>query len=383
MSMFWQGFEKRALAQEDGKPSLLRRALPAAAAGAAGLGAYALSRGRAKTTLTKTLFGKAPTSRLGRAVDRTLYGADAVHYTRPSASFPKKPVSVKGTVLHADVDTARFVKGKRNIGGATPGAGDLEHKGVESRMLNKVAPSMHTPTISGRVTGRGLKNLKALHGKQKHDYLIKAMYGADSGVGGASFLHRADVEKHLSGKTLRGKKRRLLDDFLRSPEKHILQKKIDIAKDRLTGAPSEFRVHALEGKTVPHASMVRGKNYTDATHLRGAEKALQSVLNKMPSKAKKGLMVSADVARDTKGKFKIIELNRGGNISGLLDPKHLQQRFKGAPGAAAAAHAVRGNHALYKHITGRHSQLSSAGRGLAAAGAVGTGTTAAMMGNSD
>ena len=362
MRDFWNGFEKKA--QEEGRSWLA----PTLGAAAAGLGAYGLLRAGPKTRLVKTLMQDKPRSGLGRLGQRLMHGADEIVYTPTlvGAKYPKNPKRVSGTVLHENPDDIRRVVGDRNIGSISKQMQKgFDDKLLESQLLNKVSPKAHMKTREGR-------NLRSLESGMRGDYLLKDRGGFASGVGGGGFLRRSDVQSQLAGKKLTRKKKALMDRYKKDPSKFIQQEAIDIQKGSISGAPREMRVHVIDGQVVPGASLPRGKNIEDFFSTGQAEAAMRAAVKKMPASQKKNLTMAADVAMTPSGP-KIIELNRGAHQSGLLDPNYLWETYKGNPvmGAGAAAAATKANQAIYKHMTGRSSELSAGLKGLGAG--LGTG----------
>lgn len=383
---FWLGFEKAAGYEQpsqagnySGQPAPKQHHWGATAAAAAGAGAltYGLLRGKKpKTSLTKVLEGHAPKTRVGRWFNNAIHGADQSHHISIDARVPRKATKVKGTVLHEGEDDIHYVRGDKNIGAIPEHQQNIfNNKLRESRLINQISPSSHTMAHSGKVSGTGRKNLEAIHKKHKgKPYLIKPLAGENSGVGGASFIHSRDVEHHLKGGKLSPAKQKALNAVLRKPGQHVVQRDIGIAKSPLTNRSSEFRVHAVDGKVVRGASSARSGNVEERHHMRRAEEHFQQFLDKMPAKHKKNTFFSPDMARTHDGKMKIVEMNAGAVTSGLIDP--LYQMKKRNP--LGALNAVKNNQAIYKHITGRASQLEAGTKAVGAAGLVGTGVAGAQ-----
>lgn len=157
---------------------------------------------------------------------------------------------------------------------------------------------------------------------------------------------KATTDENILAHTLNhhpGYGRWLTEQAIMKPEKFVQQKKINIA--------SEHRVHTIGGESIGITSGRHGL-------VRGG-KAAEREVNKMLSKAKpklKGAMLSVDVAKDTKGKYHIIETNPGAT-SGFLTPRNKAD--------------IRGPHQLYRVVTGRHSNAASVAAASAAAGGVG------------
>jgi hypothetical protein len=384
MDSFWDGFTKEA--DDDDNHSSLKKHLATAAVGlGTAAGAYGLLRGRghAGNTLTRTITRRAPNTAVGHAVNKAIYGADHLHYI-PHANkkniVPRAPSAskkVEGHVLYGTDEHQKFIHGTHSNIGALTKKQDLHFtdKLRESNMLNQHAPEHHVPTEMAKVHRKlkGRENLEALHNKHKvkeNGYVVKARYGANSGTGEAAYIHEKDMEAHLKGEghKLHKDKQKLIKKIHDKPEDYIVQDKINLHKGK-DGTPSEIRVHAVNGKVVPNASMNRSTNPANHHHYRAAEKSMQETLDKLPHHEKHNVMMAADVGIDHKGKGKIIELNRGANYSTFTQPHELGDALTQAQSTSANQH-------IYKSVTGRHSQLHAGAKGLAA-GAVAAGATAA------
>lgn len=362
MSDFWCGFEKRA--EEQGKSWLA----PALGAAAAGLGTYGMLRAGPKTRLVKTVMKSRPKGTFGKLTDRLLHGADELVYTPTTvgAKVPKKPRRMEGTVLYENPEDAKRVIGDRSIGALSKKTQKgFDDKFKESKLLNAVAPEYHMRTELGGP-------MRSLKDNAAGDYFLKERGGMASGVGGGGFLQKADIQKHLAGKKLPRKQEALVRHYKKDPSKFIQQEKIDILKSPLTKQPRELRVHVVDGEVVRGATMPRGGNVEDYLSAGKAEAAMREAVKNMPASHKKNLTMAADVAMTPSGP-KILELNRGAHQSGLLDPHYLYDKYKANPlaGAGAAAAAARANQNVYRHITGRHSELGAGAKALGAAAGTG------------
>lgn len=329
---------------------------------------YGLLRHGKKTKLRKVVMEKDPKTFLGRMRDRMLYAADDVAYS-PHGYGPEKGTKLKkyeGTTVHLQPDTGKYFKSKHQIGDySSKQQRKLDDKWTENRLLRKY-DKKHTKASllhNFGMTGEKLKKMLKKYPK----LLVKPRHGFASGVGGGKFLN----EKHYIKKKMGGRlNRRQLEQMRRqhggrAARKYMVEERLNIKKDPITGASREVRVHAIGGKVIPGASVIRGKNVTDLMYLRSAEKHFQKVLNKLPKKHKPANMVWApDVAITDKG-MKVIETNRGAAMSGFLDPRHMYRKH----GIGPAAGAMGASHGMYKHITGRHSAYSASLRGAAAGGA--------------
>jgi ATP-grasp domain, R2K clade family 3 len=168
--------------------------------------------------------------------------------------------------------------------------------------------------------------------------------------------------------------------LLKSPDEFLVQEYIPIKQQRhlLTypplvpgrtrkgvrvgaEAPAEWRAHVVGGQVVPGASVHRwaiGKslNPVSRAERKEMEAFLQKAVDQLPA-SRKGIPMGVDVAKDAKGKWRIIELNAGGE-SNYLRPDQMAP----LPGAAWAT---------AKAITGRQSVGEAAVKGTGAALGVG------------
>ncbi len=151
-----------------------------------------------------------------------------------------------------------------------------------------------------------------------------------------------DDDMMVARNTHAGYRRGMAEAAIRKPHKFVRQKAIDI--------DSEYRVHAVGGKAIG----ITSSRHSAAQAILGggnkdAEKALEKSLRNVHPSLKKN-MVAADVAKDKRGKWHLIETNPG-PFSGFLTPKSADPR---------------GPNQLYKAVTGRNSRQVA---GTAAAGA--------------
>lgn len=359
--MFIWGFWKVAK-ESDPKERRIKGAL--LGAGTAALTYAALRRGK-KTHLARTSEHKRPDSALMRMLHRIAYGADDVLYTSGAAG--KKPQSYKGTVLHTQAGDGKIFRGTSNIGKFTEQQEKaLSDKFREHQLLKKVDRKHPKASLLASVSGSGEKKLRQLLNKMPKGFLVKHREGYGSGVGGAAFLKEDDfIRKYLAGGKMKKPRAKALHKAIRNPEKFLVQEKLNIKKDPLTGASREIRVHAIGNKVIRGAGSPRGANVLDHLYTRQAEDYFQKVLNKMPkSQINKNMTWAPDIALTDKG-MRVIETNRGPLSSGLLDPKFLLKTHGPIKGGAAAAKAIMANNAIYKHITGRHTPIAAAGRAAA------------------
>lgn len=133
--------------------------------------------------------------------------------------------------------------------------------------------------------------------------------------------------------------------------------------DSLTGNNMhEYRVHVLDGKVVPYATMFRGgaRGFLpwQTKGIRQAEAHATEAMKKLPSKYK-GSSFGLDVAKDKGGKFHIIETNPSDytGTSGLLQTPQMLDAMESA---------VRGK--LPRHVMAQRGI-----EGVGGAGAVGAG----------
>ena len=401
MNNFLIGFEKRSFLaqssdQKDGtgwKSKLKSLAVPGAAL-AAGLGAYALKRGggtgkrlvRAASIPTKVMpqTHQAPSKAKGWFYNQ-IYGADKLiplqkpiqQEGRASAPLAEKYLNSipKHKLQPNEVGMATHPSEGRRIFGSRAefvGSGMTKQKQLqmsdkyrEQMLLKRHAPgagiASYSPTMKGK---RGLSDIhKKMEGKGE-GYFLKSKFDSDSGVGGSSFINHKDVSDFLSGKKVPKGKQKLLDHAMKNPSNYVAQPNIGIEKGVISGKSKEMRLHAINGKVVPGASSIRSGNFEDVFKKNKAEKFFQAHLDKLPEKYKKNIAMSPDIAMTIDG-MKVIETNPGGMMSGLTNPLHVYRRG----GVPAAANAWMNNAAIYKHITGRSTQLTSGITGLGAAGA--------------
>ncbi len=130
------------------------------------------------------------------------------------------------------------------------------------------------------------------------------------------------------------------------------------------GSGNEYRVHVIDGKVVPYATLHRG-SVTGMLpwHSRTASKAEQAVQAQLDALGNKNLKgtFGFDAARSTDGKWNVIETNPtefGG--SGLMRLPHIQDAVAGA-------------------LQGRLPTYVKAQRGIQGLGAIGAGTAIASL----
>lgn len=367
MSDFLVGFLKVAEEEKNRKRWLAPLAGIGAAAGVYG----ALRRGKGRVTRTST--GVAPEGHINKFLHRLAYGAEDVRYLGDGKDgfikAPKKPIKVKGHVLYDQAGDAAHVKGDKSIGDVSNRKEyGLEDKLHESRRINRAAPELHAKTTMFQAKGK--KELRRLHERfDGKEYYIKPRHGQDSGVGGGGLIHSNDVHNYLNGYTT-GEKASLIRATMKNPRKNIIQHDMGLSVDKKSRYPREIRVHAIGGKVVRGTSSVRGNNTADSKHLALAEEAVQKMLDKSPARHKKNnYVIGADVGLTKGNQPKIIELNEGAASSGFLDPTLMSTK-----GVGGFFTAVKNNNKIYRHLTGKHSQLASGlravGAGTATAGGV-------------
>lgn len=385
MDTFYSGFEKAAL-EEDTKKMLKRYVAPAAAVGtAAALGTYTLSRRGGKRLVTPVVYekGKAPTTALGRFIDRIRYGADEVLPVTQDTSISK----YKKRVLKPDEvayvrrsPTAKILEGNKSqmFGSAGITSPLVENKGVESRLLRQTTPHLHPKTekielIGGNKEER-LEEMKALHEawKGKGGYYIKPVHLSMSGPGGEQLLSNKDFEKYLVGK-LKGPKANgaLKDLIMGASGDYIIQRKMKPVRDPVTGKLTEFRVHSVGGKVLD--TTLRAAMIPNPFEARKARKAMEEFISKMPQKLRDNKVTFAADVLKTKDGYKIVELNPGG-MSGYLDPN-----FMGKKGLIQQVKSILLNNKLYREISGRKSPLSAAGASAGAGVLSGAATAGGIL----
>jgi hypothetical protein len=141
-----------------------------------------------------------------------------------------------------------------------------------------------------------------------------------------------------------GYKHWLTEQVIKNPHKFVRQKKINIDK--------EYRVHTLHGMPL---GITAGRHHLLPTGHQEAEQAAARLLRKTKPELKNNLL-ALDVAKDTRGKWHVIETNPG-PASGFLTPTKIVD--------------IRGPHKLYKALTGRYAKPSAAMAGAGVAGATG------------
>ena len=167
---------------------------------------------------------------------------------------------------------------------------------------------------------------------------------------------RAIKDPNILGPALNshpGYGRWMAEQAIQKPGNFVQQKALKIA--------SEHRVHTIGGEAIGITSGRHGVAAGAVNAVTGRNRQAEKAVNKLLEKAKpnlQGTMMAVDTAKDTKGKWHVIETNPG-TQSGFLTP---QSRLD-----------VRGPNQLYKLVTGRHSQAASgaaAGAAALAAGAI-------------
>ena len=368
------------LALEEKQKNWMRSAAAGLGAGAATYGL--LRKGKTKGLnpfqqharkhgLAHVIDKKEPATRMGKMMDRIRFGGDKIYYGQADKNIPLKPKKAKEALVFQQDYSPEFVRSKQEMGLSRVG----ESKRKEMKVIEKLGPEATAKNVFTGAKHKGQPGLQKLHKSMKgKNYFIKPDEGFASGVGGTGFVNSKDVSTYLAGGKVDKKKGRMIRDFMRNPTDYIAQKDMNLAKDKLTGATQEFRVHAAGDKVIRGASSPRSKNILGKPgDKRKAEKFLQEHLKKLPKKHQQSMM-AADVAKTKDGKFKIIELNMGSNASGLLDPDFIKKKH----GTLPSWEAVRKNQAMYKGLTGRASQLEAATKGLGVSGLAVGGAQAAQ-----
>jgi ATP-grasp domain, R2K clade family 3 len=155
-----------------------------------------------------------------------------------------------------------------------------------------------------------------------------------------------------------GAKRYHVEQALKHPERYVRQRKLDIKK--------EYRVHMIGGEPLGVSSARHSVRQFFLNRNKPAEAAAAAMMKNVHPKLKKNLL-AMDIVRTKKGGWHVIETNPGSD-SGFLTPT------SGSP------IDIRGPHALYKSVTGRHSKLVAGTAGAATAAGVGVaGGTGALI----
>lgn len=392
------------------KRSLLGKAVTLGLGGAAAYGAYRYGRkvrlskdpllrqmqSKSKGKLTHVDIlddGGVPATGLKKKLHEARRGVDEI-IAEPYDTFIKR---------HEKVIAGEPVEKVRHVEGALHAMGrPSQHKGYssdnplahgikrvtdlgENKMLEaeyfKNVPGMAKSESAAKYVKKApggdpatqLDELQAtLSKKYPNGYVVKPIEGAASG---GVPTHNARFADILAGKGNKAHKE-WMEEMLEDPSDYMVQEYIPIAKSMATFAkpplatgqaarkiqlhkqvPDEFRVHVFGGKVVRGASSHRwaaGQELYKRKQFRELDQFVQDAVNKLPDKGV-GTPMAFDVVKDTKGKWRIIEANVGGE-SGFLAPE-------------ASGASVRAPQAVYKAVTGRSSKPEAAVKGVAAGGA--------------
>ncbi len=380
---------------------------------------------------SRTLHTAAPESTFGKLKDKLLFDADELHYLGAKGKdylkdAPVRPKKFNGATFLNDPGDTAYVKGKANVGGATPDQRRLldsmeNDKWKEYKYFNEHAPNALPPTDN---LGELLKAQKAprdmkarqeylkqvqtlLKSKYPDGYILKPTGGVQSaGVLPTDKHDFAELYKQYrsqrlskrisqldslngdawehSWKNLRsepGFEGRVLHQMMRDPSKVIVQKRMPLETkgpigtfiSNMVGAnPSkELRVHVVNGRAVPELTTSRYFHpemaLFERQKLKDATNFAQSISDRLP-KEHQGFNFAMDVAPLQNGGFTMIESNPGG-ASGLLHP----------------GSTVANPWKLRKVLTGQYGQTASTvGAGLGATaigGAAALGTKAIEANN--
>lgn len=278
-----------------------------------------------------------------------------IHQHIVEGSVGPKPRRFKGPVF--DPDEARTLKSRLTIGQQNRVGRQINRGKLEEYKALRAAGVTAIPTTLP-LTKVGLKRgyvAKPAHGASAGSVVTAEMIKAHNPNSPRlkSFIeHRRDVMKRIKDPNLQGielKKNRGYKDWMthqaiNRPERFVQQRKVDIAK--------EYRVHLLGGRRLGVSSGRFGPGLTSK-----AETAAEGMFKHANPELKKNLL-AADIARDTRGKWHIIETNPGAQ-SGFLAPTRKID--------------VRGPNKMYHRITGRYSKpasiITSGAVGAAGAGA--------------
>lgn len=290
-----------------------------------------------------------------------------VHITEDSHGFLPKIKSRKHEGLIFDPNETGALKGKE-LGAETAASRAMDRSKLdEYQIATKAGIKMpHTAALTNartlpkgyiikRATGSQsgtvitAKDIKAHN--PKHPDLLDYHKEVKRKEGGRYKIRPDDMGEYMSDHP--GYDRWQTSRALSHPHEYVRQKRINIAE--------EFRVHTIGGTSL---------GITERRHLGGgilpfgrhkeSEAAAEKILAKAHPSVKSNMM-AMDIAKDTRGKYHVVEHNAG-NKSGYLTPDH--------PGLA------RSSQQLYKRITGRYSRSASVAAGIGAAGAAAIGASA-------
>jgi len=398
------------------KPGLLRRLLPAALGLAAGAGAYKYLRKihisdnpalaqiqrAAKGRLThieELAQGEKAPGKIKQLAQRFSRGADEVISEPYKTWAPKSEMSpeqlkriktrrVDGAMLpFGGTHQSATFKSDFNLNTNPKLSEKMEDKLREAAVLRGTtggAPRserLSAHVKPGRATEQSLDALQAkLLKKYPEGYVVKPVNDAASG---GVPTHADRFASILKGKGPNENHKEWMKRMMKSPEEFMVQAYIPISKTRRAVAslprsgaegrriaigaevPDEWRIHTANGVVIPGSGRHRWAYSTDLSpsnrkEIAAAEQFMQRSLDEMPNHVRR-IPMAADVVRGTDGKLRIMELNSGGQ-SGLL-----------APGVGSLDKQTAWNH--YKSITGRHSHGEAGMKGLVA------GAAAALAGN--
>ncbi len=236
--------------------------------------------------------------------------------------------------------------------------GVFQDKAVFGKIKDpSIAPTKTMAEFTGGRVYKSDKQLaKAITGR-KGDWYIKPR--KDYASGGEGHMTSTELREAMQNKRLPKE----LKDVRKNPKQYIVQPEMQFnpSKEHRTHvAISDAVVKPVGLQTKRHEIGIGvGKNWV--TPKQTAE-AVQRMINRNPklkSKLKgKNLLFGADVMRDTKGEFKIIEMND-------------QSGFTSSPTVG---------HGIYKAVTGADTRAVSGLKGMGVGGAVAGGTALTQKG---
>jgi hypothetical protein len=295
---------------------------------------------------------------------------------------PVTPEKVEGAVINQGEPLVhRYYKGDVNPTGAIEDQFRIGwDKHLESEFLQKHMPGAGpesyglisdylTRAMGKKSTEAQVKALQAaLQKKRPGGYIIKPRTAAGTG----EIIQGTDDLTQLLRDS--GRKGEWTRDMLQNPQHYVVQEHIPIATERRlpfigrkhhpgkAELPVEYRVHVVGGRIVPEAISRRYGTVGGLNPLRTRRekqeliRQLQPQLERLPEKARSGMVMGMDVAKTRGGQYRIIESNPMGGQSGFLQPD-----ITHAPTLSP--------HKVYKAITGRESKPLAAAKALAGGGA--------------
>lgn len=336
-------------------------------AGAAGLGGFfmfrkgkpvnkvqQLARGRLNwVTEYPSRFTTDRKTFLDRVIGRLLYGDTKFYKVTSKADLKKLPRKLEGATYY-ELDTKfpqkYFPKSDISLNQ------DLD-------TINKVfQDKAYFSSLKGKSIVKGTTvDKKVGKAKNQYEFFDKLLSNKKSyikprqdGGGSAGYGHLSSAEMEAlreviktKGKVPNAYYRGILDRIYKNPKKYVIQEEIELAKTPYGAPKTERRIDFVyhNGQVFPIQKHRRWYGF-DFTRVKNKEfkKEFENLVKANPSMKKKlgdkAYLLGADVAKDKKGRLKIIEVN---DQSGFLDPTQVFDPFTG--------------HRVYRRITGRDTKL--------------------------